>query len=80
MPKININKLKAIADQWRIAKAPGSNIDINKLAEDTLKMIDSEPLIKEVCEAFLYSVSIQSSKDKNFDDTINKSGNKYTEN
>jgi hypothetical protein len=51
---------------------------MNKLADDTLKMIDSEPLIKEVCQAFLYSVSIQAIKDQNFDTDINKYVSKDT--
>lgn len=68
MPGININKLRTIAGNWRGANVPGSTVDLNKLADDTLKMIDSEPLIKEVCQAFLYSVSIQAIKDQNFDD------------
>jgi hypothetical protein len=80
MSTININKLRAIAEKWRMANAPGSNIDINKLADDTLRMIDGEPLIKEVCQAFLYSVSIQAIKDQNFDNTINKGANKNTKN
>ncbi len=60
-------KLRTIADNWRRANIPGSNVDFNKLADDTLRMIDDEPLIKEVCQAFLYSVSIQAIKDPNFD-------------
>jgi hypothetical protein len=67
-----------IADRWRKASAPGSTVDMNKLADDTLKMIDSEPLIKEVCQAFLYSVSIQAIKDQNFDTDINKYVSKDT--
>ena len=58
-----IGKLRIIADKWRKANIPGSNVDLNRLADDTLKMIDSEPLIKEVCDAFLYSISIQAIND-----------------
>ena len=67
MSNINIGKLRIIADRWRKASAPGSTVDMNKLADDTLKMIDSEPLIKEICQAFLFSVSIQARKDQNFE-------------
>lgn len=76
MSNINVNKLRAIADKWRKANAPGSTVDINQLADDTLKMIDTEPLIKEVCQAFLYSVSIQAIKDQNFDNTVHNSASK----
>lgn len=78
MSNINVKKLRVIADTWRKANAPGSTIDVNQLADDTLKMIDTEPLIKEVCQAFLYSVSIQAIKDQNFDMTVDKSVNKNT--
>jgi hypothetical protein len=71
MSNININMLRIIADRWRKASTPGSTVDMNKLADDTLKMIDSEPLIKEVCQAFLYSVSIQAIKDQNFEFDVN---------
>lgn len=64
---INIGKLRTIADKWREANIPGNNIDLNTLADYTLKTIDGEPLIKEICQAFLYSVSIQAIKDPNFD-------------
>ena len=73
MPGVNIGKLRIIADNWRRANIPGSTVDLNKLADDTLKMIDSEPLIKEVCQAFLYSVSIQAIKDQNFDGGVDNS-------
>lgn len=76
MSNINISKLGTIADRWRKANTPGSIVDMNKLADDTLEMIDSEPLIKEVCQAFLYSVSIQAIKDQNFEIDVSKSVNK----
>jgi hypothetical protein len=75
MSNINISKLKTIADWWRKANAHGSTVDMNKLADDTLEMIDSEPLIKEVCQAFLYSVSIQYQR-QNSDIDVSKSVNK----
>lgn len=64
---VNIVKLRTIADRWREANTPGNNIDLNKLADYTLKVIDNEPLIKEICQAFLYSISIHAIKDPNFD-------------
>lgn len=70
MPTVNINKLRMISDKWRKANVPGSTVDINKLADETLKMVDSEPLIKEVCQAFLFSISIKAIKDPNFDNTV----------
>ncbi len=54
--------------------------DMNKLSDNTLKMIDSGPLAKEVCQAFLYSVSIQAIKDQNFDNTVNSASGGCTKN
>jgi hypothetical protein len=70
MTDININKLRWIAETWRKANSPGSNIDVNKLADDTIKMIDTMPLIKEVCQAFFDSVTIHAIRDKNFDNIV----------
>lgn len=66
-PEVNVGKLRIIADIWRKANIPGNNVDINKATDDILKIIDSEPLLREVCIAFLYSVSTQARKDPNFD-------------
>ena len=77
MSSVNIDKMKTIADRWKKASTPGSTVDMNKLADDTLEMIDSEPLIKEVCQAFLYSVSIQYQR-QNSDIDISKDVNKNT--
>lgn len=63
----NIGKLKIIVDRWKEADIPGNNIDLNKLADYTLKIIDNEPLIKDICNAFLCSISIRAIKDPNFD-------------
>jgi len=60
---INIGKLKIIIEKWREANVPGNTVDLNKLANYTLKVIESEPLIKEICNAFLCSISIQAIKD-----------------
>lgn len=65
-PNINIGKLRIIVDKWKEADSQG-NIDLNKLADYTLKVIDSEPLIKDICNAFLCSISIVAIKDPKFD-------------
>lgn len=64
---INIYKLRILLDKWKETNIEGNNIDLNKLADYTLKVIDGEPLIKEICNAFLCSISIQAIKDPNFD-------------
>lgn len=67
MNSSNIKKLKIIVEKWKEAEKPGSNIDLNRLADYTLKTIDEEPLIKDICNAFLISVSVRAIKDPNFD-------------
>ncbi len=64
---LNIDRLRIIANKWREALVPGNNIDPNKLADLTLKAINEEPLIRDICEAFLMSVAITGAKDPNFD-------------
>jgi hypothetical protein len=64
---VNISKLRIIADKWKEALIPGNNIDPNKLADFTLKIINEEPLIRDICDAFLFSLSIKLAKDPNFD-------------
>ena len=64
---VNIHKLKIIANKWKEANTPGSRIDLNKLADFTIKIVNSEPLIKEICDAYLFSLSIRAIKDPDFD-------------
>ncbi len=64
---VNVDKLRLIVNKWKETNVPGNNIDINKLADFTLKIINSEPLIREICDAFLISLSIQAIKDPKFD-------------
>ncbi len=64
---VNIGKLRIIVDRWKEADIPGNNIDLNKLADYTLKIINNEPFIKDICNAFFCSISILAIKDPNFD-------------
>lgn len=74
---VNVGRLKSIVDKWKEANVPGNNIDINKLADFTLKEIDREPLIREICNVFLVSLSVHAVKDPNFDkETYKKVENK----
>lgn len=72
MPVTDVNKLRSILDRWKEADSPDNNVDLNKLAEETLSTIESEPFIKDICQAFLCSISIKAIKDPNFDKPIDK--------
>lgn len=76
---VNISKLRIIADKWKEAFVPGNNIDPNKLADFTLKIINEEPLIRDICDAFLWSIAIIAAKDPNFDIATYKNIDKETD-
>ncbi len=67
-----MDKMKYLSKKWKEALSPGSNVDPNRLAEETLKVIEREPLIQDVCQAFLFSLSIMRAKDPNFDKSTYK--------
>lgn len=75
MGKNTINRLRILIQKWKDANVPGNRIDLNKLADETLAVINGDPFLKEVCEIFLYSISITAIKDKNFDNIGNQQPN-----
>ncbi len=36
---------------------------LNQLADETIKLVNSEPFIKDICEMFMYAVSVKMMKD-----------------
>lgn len=49
-------------------KDPTYVSDVNKLnllADETINMVNSEPLLKDICEIFMYSVSVKMMNDPN---------------
>lgn len=65
MGKINITKFKILMRRW---KDPTYLEDINKLnllADETINLVNSEPLLKDICEIFMYSVSVKMMSDPN---------------
>lgn len=65
MGKINITKFKILMERW---KNPKYLEDVNRLsllADDTIALVNSEPLIKDICEIFMYAVSVKMMKDQN---------------
>lgn len=73
MGKINITKFKILMQRW---KDPTYLEDINKLnllADDTINLVNGEPLLKDICEIFMYSVLVKMMSDPN--NPINNSVN-----
>ncbi len=59
-------KFDALISKWR---NPKNTADVNKLkilADETIKAVESDPFIKNVCDIFLYSVSAKYINDPNF--------------
>lgn len=63
---LDVKMFTSLIMKWREANRPGSKADINKLVDETLVTINKDPFIKEICEAFLMSVSIKAARDPNF--------------
>lgn len=65
MGKIDITKFKILMQRW---KDPTYLGDINKLgilADETIKLINNEPFLKDICEMFMYAVSVKMTNDQN---------------
>jgi len=65
MGKIDITKFKILMRRW---KDPTYLGDINKLgilADETIKLVNNEPFLKDICEMFMYAVSVKMASDQN---------------
>lgn len=65
MTKINITKYKILAEKWRDPVYIGDTNRLNQLAEETINQVNSEPLLKDICEIFMYAVSTKMMSDPN---------------
>jgi hypothetical protein len=65
MGKIDITRFKILMQRW---KDPIYLEDINKLsllADDTINLVNNEPILKDICEMFMYAVSVKMSNTQN---------------
>ena len=65
MGKINITKFKILMERWKDPVYLGDINRLNILADETINLVNSEPLLKDICEIFIYSVSIKMLNDPN---------------
>jgi hypothetical protein len=75
MGKIDITKFKILMKRW---KDPTYLEDINKLsilADETINLVNNEPLLKDICEMFMYAVSVKMTNDQNISVNSPISGN-----
>ncbi len=65
MTKINITKYKILMEKWKNPVYIGDANKLNQLAEETINQVNSEPLLKDICEIFMYAVSVKMMRDPN---------------
>lgn len=66
MGKINITKFKILMQRWKDPAYVGDINKLNLLADETINLVNSEPLLKDICEIFMYAVSIKMMNDPDF--------------
>lgn len=66
MAKINITKFRILMERWRDPKTTGDINKLNILADETIQAVNSEPLLKSICEIFMYAISCKALQDPNF--------------
>lgn len=75
MGKINITKFKILGERWKDPTYVGDVNRLNKLADDTIDLVNSEPILKNICEMFMYAVSVKAMTDTNFSSEFSSGGN-----
>lgn len=65
MGKINITKFKILMNRWKDPAYLGDINKLNLLADETINLVNSEPLLKDICEIFMYAVSVKMTNDQN---------------
>lgn len=65
MGKINITKFKALMQRWKDPAYLGDINKLNLLADETINLVNGEPLLKDICEIFMYAVSVNMMNDPN---------------
>ncbi len=65
MGKIDITKFKILMRRWKDLAYLGDINKLNILADETINLVNSEPLLKDICEIFMYAVSVKMMNDQN---------------
>lgn len=66
MCNINTVRFKILVNKWKDPKNTGDINKLNRLADETIQAINSDPLVKEICEIFLFAVSTKAMNDPSF--------------
>lgn len=51
--------------RWKDPVYLGDINKLNILADETMNLVNSEPLLKDICEMFMYAVSVKMMSDQN---------------
>ena len=65
MGRINVTKFRILMERWRNPAYVEDINRLNQLAEETIALVNSDPLIKDICETFMYAVSVKMMRDQN---------------
>lgn len=60
-----------LVNRWKDPKNTGDINKLNLLADETIQAVNSEPLIKEICEMFLFAISTKCVNDGEFSTLFN---------
>lgn len=55
-----------LINKWKDPKNTGDINKLNRLADETIQAVNSEPLLKSVCEIFLFAISAKAMNDPSF--------------
>lgn len=66
MQSIDTVKFNALIQRWKDPKNTQDINKLNRLADETIQAVNGEPLLKNICEIFMYSISCKALQDPNF--------------
>lgn len=78
MGKINITKFNTLMQRWKDPVYLGDINKLNLLADETINLVNGEPLLKDICEMFMYAVSVKAMTDTNLHSGNNIGGHANT--
>lgn len=66
---IDMVRFKVLINKWRDPKNTGDINKLNRLADETIQAVNSDPLQKNICEIFLFAISAKAMRDPSFRNT-----------
>lgn len=66
MRNIDTVRFEGLIRKWRDPKNTGDINRLNRLADETIWVVNSDPLVKNICEIFLFAVSTKAMRDPSF--------------